>query len=166
MHLCIVSLADNNTFLAFNRDPVDAKLTYHKQIFHPQVPAFPQLGLEQGLRQLQCLNLTGLAPLLPRGHSGPQGCDCMLQHPTFLAFKRDPVDAMLTYLKQRLHPQVSNSESSADDALGACSRGQSAGCSSRTRSSAGLQYHPQTSCSFISEHSLASSIQKCQDETT
>ena len=26
VHLCIVSLADNNTFLAFNRDPVDSML--------------------------------------------------------------------------------------------------------------------------------------------
>ena len=26
VHLCIVSLADNNTFLAFNRDPVDAMI--------------------------------------------------------------------------------------------------------------------------------------------
>ena len=26
MHLCIVSLADNNTFLAFNRDPVDSMI--------------------------------------------------------------------------------------------------------------------------------------------
>lgn len=35
IHLCIVSLADNNTFLAFNRDPVDAMIDHLHAYFSP-----------------------------------------------------------------------------------------------------------------------------------
>lgn len=50
IQLCIVSMADNNTFLAFNRDPVDAMITHLQQHFSPDQPeAGASLAISGGL---------------------------------------------------------------------------------------------------------------------
>ena len=50
IQLCIVSLADNNTFLAFNRDPVDSMLGYLHSYFTPDSPeAGASLAISGGM---------------------------------------------------------------------------------------------------------------------